>query len=187
MILSLPSAVSFAWYDQHILQQYVTCSSFSQKAYSFLPSSFTTHLIKDLLAVPNSTWTVTCDGVGFIHKVSSTVMIRDAMTWSTEKKKREVCESCFGNWTVLLCWTGLELCTRDGWLAADPQRSQLHAYSLFLSLDLGCYQTWSTKKQREVCEKYFGIWTVLLHRTDLELCTRDGWLITNPLWCWFHP
>ena len=151
MILSFPLAVSFAWYDQHILQQYVTCSSFSQKTYSFLPSSFTTHLIEDLLAVPNSTWTVTGDGVGFIHKVSSSVMIRDAMTWSTEKK-REVCESCFGNQTVLLCWTGLELCTRDGWLTAEPQRSWLHAYSLFLSLDLGCYQTWSTKN-KERCVK----------------------------------
>ena len=52
------------------------------------------------------------------------------------KEKREECENCFGNWTVLLCWTDLELCIRDGWLIADLQWGQLHPESLFLSLDL---------------------------------------------------
>ena len=186
MILSLPSAVSFAWYDQHILQQYVTCSSFSQKAYSFLPSSFTTHLIEDLLAVPNSTWTVTGDGVGFIHKGSSSVMIRDAMTWSTEKKKRSVWKlfwkpDCLAvlnrSWTVYKRWVTNSWATKE---LASCIQSLPQSWSGMLS-DL------VHQKQREVCEKYFGIWTVLLHRTDLELCTRDGWLITDPLWCWLHP
>ena len=41
------------------------------------------------------------------------------LTWSTEEKKREGKENCFRNWTVLLCWKDLELCTRDGLLIAE--------------------------------------------------------------------
>ena len=31
---------------------------------------------------------------------------------------------CFGHWTVFMRWTEGELCARDGWLKADPKRSQ---------------------------------------------------------------
>ena len=41
-------------------------------------------------------------------------------------KQREVCKNCFGNWTVLLCWTDLELCIRDGWQIADLSWSRFH-------------------------------------------------------------
>ena len=37
-----------------------------------------------------------------------------------------------------MCWTESGLCTRDGWLKADPQRSQFHPTNLFLSLNLWC-------------------------------------------------
>ena len=51
-------------------------------------------------------------GVGFTHKVSSTVLICDAKTWSTKKTKRRVWK-LFRNWTVMLSCRNLELCTRD--------------------------------------------------------------------------
>ena len=57
------------------------------------------------------------NGVGFTQKITSSFLTCDAKTWST-KKQREVCENCFGNWTVLLCWTDLELFTIEGWLIA---------------------------------------------------------------------
>ena len=52
-------------------------------------------------------------GVSFTHEVSLqswSVMLR----LGPLKKQGEGCENYFGNWTVLLCWTDLELCTRDG-------------------------------------------------------------------------
>ena len=41
-----------------------------------------------------------------------------------EKKKGNIV-NCFGHWTVFICWTESGLCKRDGWLRADPQRSQI--------------------------------------------------------------
>ena len=76
-------------------------------------------------------------GVGFTHKVSSTVLICDAKTWSTKKTKRRVWK-LFRNWTVMLSCRNLELCTRDGWQTVDSYWSRLHPLSLFHSLDLWC-------------------------------------------------
>ena len=76
-------------------------------------------------------------GVSFTYKVSSTVLICDAKTWSTQKTKRRVWK-LFRNWTVMLSCRYLELCTRDGWQTVDSYWSRLHPLSLFHSLDLWC-------------------------------------------------
>ena len=85
-----------------------------------------------------------------------------------------------------MCWTDLELCTRDGWPIADLWWRRLHPQSLFHS----CDQRKKKKKkerEREERENCFGNWTVLLWLTDLELCKRDGWLIADPWWRQLHP
>ena len=187
-------------------------------------------------------WQLTCNGVGFTCKVSSLFLIWDAETWSTEKKKKERVwklfrkldclvvlngfwsvykrwvtnswttmesaspvkslpqslfvmlrlgppknkekrVSCFGNWTVLLRWTDLELYTRDRWLIAEPLWSRLHPLSLFLGLDLGCEDLVHQKTNRREwnCLRNWFVWR------DLELSTRDGGLKTDPQRSQFYP
>ena len=50
----------------------------------------------------------------------------DAKTWST-KKKRE--KNYFVSKTAMLLQTDVKLCTRDGWLTADPWWSRFHPLS----------------------------------------------------------
>ena len=57
-------------------------------------------------------------------------------------KKGEVCEKYFGNRTFLLCWTDLELCTRDGWLYDGV----VFTHKVFSSVLIWDAKTWSTKK-----------------------------------------
>ena len=97
-------------------------------------------------------------------------------------KDKEKRVSCFGNWTVWLRWTDLELYTRDRWLIAEPLWSQLHPLS-FSVLTWGA-KTWSTKKQIGENENCFRNWFVW---RDLELSTRDGGLKTNPQRSQFYP
>ena len=80
---------------------------------------------------------------GIVTKtISSLVLICDAKTWSPKEKEYD----CFGHWAVLMCWSGVWLCTRDGRLKADPLRGWCHPNNLFLSLDLWC-KTWFPKKR----------------------------------------
>ena len=81
-----------------------------------------------------------------------------------------------------MCWTESGLCTRDGWLKADPQRSQFHPTNLFLSLNLWCKDLVPKKRKRKCseCVDCFGHWTVFMRWTESGLCTRDGWLRADP-------
>ena len=97
-------------------------------------------------------------GVGFTHKVSSTVLICDAKTWST-KKQREECENCFG--TGLSCWAvGILSCVQEmtnGLLileSASPVKSLPQSWPVMLG-------PWTPKEHREECENCFGNWTVV--------------------------
>ena len=56
------------------------------------------------------------------------------------------------------CWIGIELCTRNGTLIADP--NLVH--------------------QIAKRESFFRNWAVLLWWMDLKQSTRDGWLIADP-------
>ena len=98
-------------------------------------------------------------------------------------KDKEKGVSCFGNWTVLLRWTGLELYTRDRWLIAEPLWSQLYPSSLFLGLDLGCEDLVHQKTNRREwnCFRNWFVWR------DLELSTGDGGLKTDPQRSQFYP
>ena len=130
-------------------------------------------------------WLCTRDGwlkadlqrVGFTLHNSSLVLICDAKTWSPKKSIKH-----FGNWTVFMRWSGVWLCTRDGWLKADLQRVgfTLHNSSLVLICDA---KTWSPKKSI----KHFGNWTVFMRWSGVWLCTRDGWLKADLQRSWFHP
>ena len=98
-------------------------------------------------------------------------------------KNKEKGVSCFGNWTVLLRWTDLELYKRDRWLIAEPLWSQLHPLSLFLGLDLGCEDLVHQKTNRREwnCFRNWFVWR------DLELSIRDGGLKTDPQRSQFYP
>ena len=130
-------------------------------------------------------WLCTRDGwlkadlqrVGFTLHNSSLVLICDAKTWSPKKSIKH-----FGNWTVFMRWSGVWLCTRDGWLIADPQRSWFHPAQLFLSFDLWCKDL-VPKKRGKNC---FGHWTVFMRWSGVWLCTRDGWLKAGPQRSWCH-
>ena len=93
---------------------------------------------------------LTLNRVSFTQRISSLVSICDAKTWSQKKRKRK-CSECvdFGHWTVFMRWTESGLCVRDGWLRADPQKSQSHPTNLLLSLYLLDAYTWSHKKIKE--------------------------------------
>ena len=93
-------------------------------------------------------------------------------------------KTCLGKRTVYMAWTDLGLCTRDGWIRADPQRSRFHPTNLFLSLDLWS-KDWSIVKIKKIA--CFGNWTVCMRWTDLGLCTRDGWVRADPQRSRFHP
>ena len=58
-------------------------------------------------------------------KISSLILICDAKTRFLRKKKKGNIVNCFGHWNVFIHWTESGLCKRDGWLRADPQRSQI--------------------------------------------------------------
>ena len=94
---------------------------------------------------------LTLNRVSFTQRISSLVSICDAKTWSQKKRKRKCneCVDCFGHWTVFMRWTESGLCVRDGWLRADPQKSQSHPTNLLLSLYLLDAYTWSHKKIKE--------------------------------------
>ena len=89
--------------------------------------------------------------VSFTQRISSLVSICDAKTWSQKKRKRKCseCVDCFGHWTVFMRWTESGLCVRDGWLRADPQKSQSYPTNLLVSLYLVDAYTWSHKKRKE--------------------------------------
>ena len=93
---------------------------------------------------------LTLNRVSFTQRISSLVSICDAKTWSQKKRKRK-CSECvdFGHWTVFMRWTKSGLCVRDGWLRADPQKSQSYPTNLPLSLYLLDAYTWSHKKRKE--------------------------------------
>ena len=130
-------------------------------------------------------WQLTCNGVGFTCKVSSLFLIWDAETWSTEKKKKRVWKlfrklDCLvvlnGFWSVYKRWVTNSWTTME---SASPIKSL--PQSLFVMLRLG------PPKDKEKGVSCFGNWTVLLRWTDLELYTRDRWLIAEPLWSRLHP
>ena len=103
----------------------------------------------------------------------------------TKKRKRicSECVDCFGQRTVFMCWTESGLCTRDGWIRTDSQRSQFHPTNLFLSLRLWCKDLVPQKggKGKAVSVLIvFGHWNVFMHWTESGLCTRDGWIRTDP-------
>ena len=86
-------------------------------------------------------------------------------------------KNCFGYWTVFMHWSGVWLCTRDGRLKTDPLTRvgvTLYNSSLVLICDA---KTWSPKKRKNC----FRNWTVFMRWSVVWLCTRDGWLKTDPL------
>ena len=110
---------------------------------------------RDCLAVLNRSWTVCKRWVTNSWPRMDSASPRKSLphSWPAmlrlgPPKNKEKCVKTVLE-TGLSCRTDLELCTREGWLIADLEWSWLHPENLFLSLDLGCSQTWSTKKQRE--------------------------------------
>ena len=100
------------------------------------------------------------------------------------KRKSSECVDCFGHWTVFMHWTESGLCTRDGWIRTDPQRGQFLPTNLFPGLICDA-KTWSHKKKKRKricgeCVYCFGHGTVFMHKTESGLCTRDGWIRTDP-------
>ena len=86
-------------------------------------------------------------------------------------------------------WTDGGLCTRDGWLRADPQRSQFHPTNLFLSFNLWCKDLVPQKRGKG---KAVSVLIVLATGLSFcaeqgRLCTRDGWLRIDPQQGQFHP
>ena len=95
---------------------------------------------------------------------------------------------------LIVLATGLSLCTEqrvdfvqemvDWSVKADhPQRSQFHPKNLFLSLNLWCKDLVPQKKRKRKsseCVDCFSHWTVFMHWTESGLCTRDGWIRTDP-------
>ena len=68
-------------------------------------------------------------------QVSSSVLICDAKTWSTKKHEKSV--KTISETGLYLCWIGIELCTRDGTLIADPNLVHQIAERKFFQ-KLGC-------------------------------------------------
>ena len=134
----------------------------------------------DCLVVLNGFWSVykrwvtnswtTMESASPVKSLAQSLFVMLRLGPPKNKEKRV---SCFGNWTVLLRWTDLELYTRYRWLIAEPLWSRLHPLSL---LTWGA-KTWSTKKQIGENENCFRNWFVW---RDLELSTRDGGLKTDP-------
>ena len=106
-----------------------------------------------------------------------------------KKRKRSECVECFGHWTVFMHWTEGGLCMRDGWLRADSYCCQFHLTNLFFSLNLWCKDLVPKKRKRKwsECVKCLGHGTVFIHWSESRLCTRDGWLRTDPQQGQFHP
>ena len=111
-----------------------------------------------------------------IDQASSPVLICDAKTWST-KKQRGAFESCFGNWTVLLGWSDLEPCTRDGvtksWPtmeSASPIKSLPQSWSVMLRL--------GPPKKKEKSKLF---WKLDWHTVWNKSWTVHKRLVTN---CW---
>ena len=72
-----------------------------------------------------------------------------------EKDKQWVCWLFWPMDCLYMLRTDSGLCTRDGWLKADPQMHRSHTTYLFLGLDLWCYDllNWSwTLHKRWVTE-----------------------------------
>ena len=101
----------------------------------------------------------------WLHTLSLlSVLICDAKTWSTKKQG----EGCEYNFTVLLCWTDLDLRMRDGWLTADPQCGVSLTQKVFLqswSVMLGLGPTKNKKKSVKV-----------ILETGLSCCAE--WILT---------
>ena len=70
-------------------------------------------------------------------QVSPSVLICDAKTWST-KKKHEKSVKTISETGLYLCWIGIELCTRDGTLIADPNLVHQIAKRESFFQKLGC-------------------------------------------------
>ena len=109
------------------------------------------------LCIRDGWWTADPQcGVGLTHEVSSSVLICDAKTWSTEKTMRRVWK-LFQNWTVSALngsWTVYQRRDVNSWPDLVHQ-----------------------KVKRESC---FGNLDVLLWWMDLKQSTREGWLIAYP-------
>ena len=103
--------------------------------------------------------------------------------WCKDLVPQKRGKNCFGHWTVFMRWSGVWLCTRDGWLKADLLRSWFHPAQLFLSLDLWCKDLVPQKRGKNC----FGHWTVFMRWSGVWLCTRDGWLKADLQRSWFHP
>ena len=88
----------------------------------------------------------------------------------TKKRKRicSECVDCFGQRTVFMCWTESGLCTRDGWIRTDSQRSQFHPTNLFLSLRLWCKDLVPQKGG-----KGKAVSVLIVLATGLSLCTEQ--------------
>ena len=86
-------------------------------------------------------------------------------------------------------WTESGLCMRDGWLRADSLCCQFHPTNLFFSLNLWCKDLVPKKRKRKwsECVKCLGHGTVFMRWSESRLCTRDGWLRTDPQQGQFHP
>ena len=81
-------------------------------------------------------------------------------------------------------WTESGLCTRDGviqlthkWVSFTQQISSL---VLICDAKTWSYKKKKRKKRRSECIDCFGHWTVFMHWTESGLCTRDGWIRTDP-------
>ena len=127
---------------------------------------------------------LTCNGVSFTNRGCSSVLIWDAQSWSTKKRRRvwklfrkQNCYAALNrSWTVYKRWVTKSWPTME---AALPTESLPQFWSEMLRL--------GTPKKWDACETHFGNRTVLLRGTDLELSTRDGWLKADPQWRQLYP
>ena len=135
---------------------------------------------------------ITHKGVSSTQQISSLVLLCATKTRSHKKRKRicRECVDCFGQGTVLECWTESGLCTRDGHLRADSHMSQFYPTNLFLSLYLWCKDLVLQKKGKGYAGNVLilSYRTVFMHWWESWLCTRDGCLRAEPLKrSQFHP
>ena len=117
-------------------------------------------------------WSITYPQLGQFHPTNLFLSLNLWCKDLAQQKKRKSiwsgCVECFGHWTVFMCWTESGLCTRDGWLKADPQRSQFHPTNLFLSLNLWCKDLVPKKKG-----KGNAVSVLIVLATGLSLCAEQ--------------
>ena len=136
-------------------------------------------------------WELTLIAVSFTQQISSLVLICDAKTWSLKKEK--------GNEVSVLnvLATGLSLCADQGVDSAQEMGgleltlNRVSFTQQISSLVSICdAKTWSHKKEEK--EKQWVCWLFwpldcLYALNRGRLCTRDGWLRTDPQQGQFHP